>query len=64
MRNREVVVKEQNDLGDDHPWTASEFSSFLSDDQIPDDALVTPIMRDIGTQRDPHLICVGLRASW
>lgn len=45
------------------PLTASdELRTWLRD--IPDGAEITPITRDIGDQRDPWHILVGLRAKW
>lgn len=45
------------------PLTASrELCAFLQD--LPAEAVLTPLTVDQGNQRDPWHVLVGLRASW
>jgi hypothetical protein len=44
------------------PLTVTEARDWLMD--LPPDAKLQAIQRDIGSQRDPWLVTVGLRAAW
>lgn len=56
------VVKQVGDFGDREPMNARAIRDFI--DQVNPTAIVTPVIVDIGTQRDPERIMVGLRAEW
>lgn len=47
--------------GDGH-LTAGAVASWVAG--LPGDAKVTHLTRDIGNQRDPWIVLVGLKATW
>lgn len=57
-----MSVKFELPLGTNQDLTAGNVKKWIS--QLPDDALLFPIMRQTGHQRDPISVLVGLHAKW
>lgn len=59
----EVVVKCTAEFRRDEQLTADrELTDFIKG--LPADAVLSPITIDQGSQREPWLVLVGLRAEW
>jgi hypothetical protein len=47
---------------DDYLTTSDDLRQWIN--HLPDGVPLTPITRDMGSQRDPMHVVVGLRATW
>lgn len=52
------------EVADGDTLQAIDVRGWLLSSDIPDGAVITKIVRDFGTQRDPDVRLIGLRAEW
>lgn len=57
-----LSVKFELPPGTNRDLHAGDVKEWVS--QLPDEALLTPIIRDMGNQRDPLRVMTGLHAQW